>query len=70
MLNRRSSLLPFGIFFFLLLPFGGLLGLLPYLKRLDALDVKIAYLQGSTDMILDAQNAQHKLLVALVENCD
>lgn len=59
----------FGFFFFALVAFGARLGLVPYGKRLDDLAIRLSYIEGTTDMILESQRDHHKMLVALIENC-
>ena len=66
-LNRPLLLL--GVFFLVLVMFGARLGLVPYARRLEDLALRLSYIEGTTDMILESQQAHHKMLVALVENC-
>jgi hypothetical protein len=63
-----SYSLPLRLFFFLLVHVTTWLGLIAYLKRLDGLVLKLSYIEGTTDMILEQQQEQHALIVALVEN--
>lgn len=66
--TTRPSFLPFGIFFFLLVHLMTSVGIMRYIIKIDAVALKIRYIEGTTDMILESQNKQHSMLVALVEN--
>ena len=63
-----SYLVPLGIFFLLLTHVLTSLVIVYFIAQIKPMALQLEYLEGTTDIMLDAQKEQTKLIIALVEN--